>query len=216
MGFTRQSNLSRLYDSTAWYWDSRLHRGIYEKAYCRMFQDLLAERPVEDSGGFLRVLDCGIGTGLLTEALARTAKAALDLHGIDVSPGMLKRAKNHLERAGIRTSLRQGDICALPFDDGNMGLVMGALVLDHIAEPVVALREMARVAQPKATVLIVATRTHAPDLPFRLMFHYKPFPEHLVMKWMAEAGIGGVRIIKLSGIARLFAQAYVGRKRQMQ
>lgn len=210
MRSTDTSNVIRLYDSTAWYWDSWVHRGVYQKAYCRLFKALQSEGLIEKPDSLLRVLDCGVGTGLLTEALARTIKAPLDLHGIDTSPGMLNRARRHMGRAGIRTSLEQADIRALPFEESEMDLVMGALVLDHIAEPVVALREMARVTVPRGTVLIVATRSHAPDLPFRVAFHYKPFPENLVTKWMADSGIQAVCVRELSGIARLFAQAYVG------
>lgn len=205
-------DLIRLYDSTAWYWDSWVHRGLYRKAYFRLFQALQLECRMIRAAGSLRVLDCGIGAGLLAEALARAIKTPLELHGIDTSPGMLKRAQRRLSRSGIRTDLRKADICTLPYQNSEMDLVMGALVLDHIAEPVVALREMARVARPGATVLIIATRPRAPDAPFRAAFHYKPFPEHLVIQWMEDSGIEGSDVKKLSGIARLFAQAYVGSK----
>lgn len=210
----RGSKLIRLYDFTAWYWDSRVYRGVYEKAYLRLFQGLRAEGLIKASDHPLHVLDCGTGTSLLIQVLTRTMQATPDLHGIDASPGMLNRARSNLEERGIRADLRQADICSLPFSDGEMDLVMEALVLEHIPEPLVALREMARVARPGATVLLVATRPHAPDLPFRAVFHYKPYSEHRVIEWMADSGIEAVCVRRLTGFARLFAQAYVGRKVQ--
>lgn len=207
-----ESKISRLYDSTAWYWDSWIHRAIYEEAYRRLFEALQAEWRIEASARPFHVLDCGTGTGLLIQALTRTTQAIPDVHGIDASPGMLNRSRRNLEERGIRADLRQADICALPFADGGMDLVMEALVLEHIAEPGIALREMARVARPGATVLLVATRPHAPDLPFRVAFHYKPFSENRVFEWMADSGIEAVCVRPLSGFARLLAQAYVGRR----
>jgi demethylmenaquinone methyltransferase/2-methoxy-6-polyprenyl-1,4-benzoquinol methylase len=125
---------------------------------------------------------------------------------------MLERAHHSLEKSGIRACLLRADVCSLPFRDDEMDMVMAALVLEHIAVPVEALREMVRVAGPNAPLLIIATRPHAPDMPFRLAFHYKPFPESLVVGWMSEARIRTVSIRPLSGIAGLFAQAYVGAK----
>lgn len=214
MEMARESTISRLYDSTAWYWDSGIHRALYEKAYHRLFQALQAEWRIEASDRPFHVLDCGTGTGLLIQALTGTTQAMPDVHGIDASPGMLNRSRRNLEEQGIRADLREANICSLPFADGEMDLVMEALVLEHIAEPWIALREMARVARPGATVLLVATRPHAPDLPFRVAFHYKPFSEDRVIEWMADSGIEAACVRPLSGFARLLAQAYVGRKAQ--
>jgi hypothetical protein len=71
---------------------------------------------------------------------------------------------------------------------------------------------MVRAGRPGATVLVIATTQHAPDLPFRWAFHYAPFPEKLVVKWMLDAGVSNGQSKRLSGIARCLAKAYIGTK----
>lgn len=208
-----RSGLSRLYDTTAWFWDSPVHCGIYRAAYVRLFQELDADGWFGEPGRSLRVLDCGTGTGLLASSMAEGARRQLDLWGIDTSTVMLERARRRLERSGIRTGrLARADLCALPFGDGTMDVVMTALALEHANPPARAVREMARVGRPGATVLVIATRQHAPDLPFRWAFHYEPFPEELVVQWMVDAGVSNGQPKPLSGIARWLAKAYIGTK----
>ena len=125
MELASRSSLIRLYDSTAWYWDSRIHRAVYKKAYFHLFRALQSDGLLGVPDRSLRVLDCGIGIGLLAELLARAVGGPVELHGIDTSPGMLARAHSRLESAGLRTILTQADICALPFRDSGMDLVMG-------------------------------------------------------------------------------------------
>src|SRR5579863_6223932 len=57
--------------------------------YHALVDDLEVEL-VERYGAAGDVLECGVGTGLLLERFARFAKSA---RGIDLSPGMLERAR---------------------------------------------------------------------------------------------------------------------------
>lgn len=206
----RAGNLVDLYDATTWYWDSLLYRSVYQRSYSVLFDKLNRRGWLQERNAPLRVLDCGIGTGLLTTSLIGAIGRRLDLSGVDTSPGMLEHARTRLRDAGMEPRLMLADISHLPFQDREMDLVMAALVLEHVPKPADALREMVRVAGPNATVLLIATRRGAPDWPFRLWFRYQPFDKARVVRWMAEAGIRNICVEPLSGAARPFACAYIG------
>ena len=90
------------------------------------------------------VLECGCGTGLLLERFASFARSA---KGIDLSPGMLARAKER----GL--DVAEGSVTELPFDDASFDVTCSFKVLAHVPEIGKALREMARVTRPGGVVL---------------------------------------------------------------
>jgi ubiquinone/menaquinone biosynthesis C-methylase UbiE len=111
--------------------------------YHAMIDDLEVEI-TERYGAGRDVLECGSGTGLLLERIARFARSA---RGIDLSPGMLARAKER----GL--DVREGSVTSLPFEDASFDVVCSFKVLAHVPEIGRALREMARVTRPGGVVL---------------------------------------------------------------
>lgn len=90
------------------------------------------------------VLECGCGTGLILERIAQSAKRAV---GIDLSPGMLERAKAR----GLE--VHEGSVTALPFDDASFDVTCSFKVLAHVPDIGKALAEMARVTRPGGVIL---------------------------------------------------------------
>jgi SAM-dependent methyltransferase len=90
------------------------------------------------------VLEVGCGTGLILERLARTARRA---EGIDLSPGMLEKARSR----GL--TVREASATALPYPDAQFDLVVSFKVLAHVPHLEQALGEMARVCRPGGRVL---------------------------------------------------------------
>lgn len=89
----------------------------------------------------LRWLDVGCGTGALCAAVAdRCAPARIS--GVEPSAGFLRTAGEHL--AG-RAGLYRASATHLPFADASVDVVVSGLVLNFVADPAAALREMARV-----------------------------------------------------------------------
>jgi ubiquinone/menaquinone biosynthesis C-methylase UbiE len=205
----RASWLAHIYDATDWYWDSVLHGLSYGRAYRRLFERLGIRGW---SGGMLpRVLDCGIGAGVLSEALLRVLGGPARLHGIDLSPRLLRRAAARLAAGGSRPHLVRADARAVPIRDLSMDVVLCGLVLDHVVEPSTVLRELARVARPGALVVVVTTRPFAPDLPIRLAFRYWRHRPESVERAMTALGLGEVRRHPLTGLARPFGIAFTAR-----
>jgi ubiquinone/menaquinone biosynthesis C-methylase UbiE len=90
------------------------------------------------------VLECGCGTGLLLERFAEFARTA---KGIDLSPGMLARAKER----GL--DVTEGSVTELPFADASFDVTCSFKVLAHVPDIGRALHEMARVTRPGGVVL---------------------------------------------------------------
>jgi ubiquinone/menaquinone biosynthesis C-methylase UbiE len=95
------------------------------------------------------VLDIGCGTGSLisTLALDRTHRK---LHGIDASPAYVNYALSSLSDPRVRIEV--GDVCALPFPDGEFDCTLAMLVLQFIPNTALALGEMRRVTRPGGTI----------------------------------------------------------------
>lgn len=90
------------------------------------------------------VLEVGCGTGLILRRIAEFARSA---HGVDLSPGMLERARER----GL--DVREGSATALPFDADTFDVTCSFKVLAHVPEIEVALSEMLRVTRPNGIVL---------------------------------------------------------------
>jgi ubiquinone/menaquinone biosynthesis C-methylase UbiE len=99
---------------------------------------------VERYGAGKEVLECGVGTGLLLDRIARFARTA---RGIDLSPGMLERAR----RRGL--DVREASVTHIPFPDARFDVTCAFKVLPHVRELGKALAEMARVTRPGGQVL---------------------------------------------------------------
>jgi SAM-dependent methyltransferase len=90
------------------------------------------------------VLEVGCGTGLI---LARLQAAARSAEGVDLSPGMLEKARER----GL--TVKEASATALPYPDASFDVVVSFKVLAHVPDITVALAEMARVCRPGGHVL---------------------------------------------------------------
>ncbi len=90
----------------------------------------------------LRLLDVGSGPGTITADLA-----ALVAPGEVVAVEVNDEAADLTRLGAPGVDVRVGDVHALPFDDGEFDIVHAHQVLQHVADPVQALREMARVTK---------------------------------------------------------------------
>jgi len=111
------------------------------------YHDLLDELElgfVERFGRGRDVLEVGCGTGLLLRHLAAFARSA---RGVDLSPGMLERARAR----GL--SVVEASATELPFADASFDVVCSFKVLAHVRDVRRALSEMARVTRPGGHVV---------------------------------------------------------------
>ncbi len=115
------------------------------------------------------MLDIGCGPGTITlDFAARVAPAPV--LGIDVAPAAIEAAEGERDRQGTTNAeFRTADLYALDIDDDTFDVVHAHQVLQHLADPVGALREMRRVCRPGG---IVAAR----DSDYEAMTWYPAVP----------------------------------------
>ena len=100
--------------------------------------------PVAD----LKVADLGCGGGLIAAPLA--SKGAR-VFGLDLSQESVAVANRATGDAAV---FANGDVCAVPFADSSMDIVLMADLLDHVPCFVRALREGARILKPGGAMFV--------------------------------------------------------------
>lgn len=99
-----------------------------------------------------RLLDVGCGPGTLTLDLATRVGSVTALEQND---GALNLARGEAARQNAAdVSFEIGDVHALSFPDDSFDVVHAHQVLQHVADPVQALREMRRIARPGGIVAV--------------------------------------------------------------
>ena len=101
----------------------------------------------------LDLLDVGCGVGTITADLARLV-APGRVVGVDTSEAALTVAAENAAAAGVVITLERAEATALPFEDASFDVVHAHQVLQHLTDPVAALREMRRVTRPGGVVAV--------------------------------------------------------------
>lgn len=100
----------------------------------------------------LSLLDVGCGPGTITVEFADRL-APRRVTGVDAAAEVIARAAEHgAGRANLEFAV--ADAYALPFDDASFDVVHAHQLLQHLADPVGALREFRRVAKPGGLVAV--------------------------------------------------------------
>jgi len=101
-----------------------------------------------------RVLDVGTGSGRIALRLARL-NPELEIEGIDLSKSMLQLARENAAAARIsNVRFVEGDAKSIPYDDHSFDLVICHQLLHQLPDPVLAVREINRVAKVEGAILI--------------------------------------------------------------
>lgn len=117
-------------------------------------------RTAENSAGYLlprlredaRILDVGCGPGTITLDLARLAKAG-SVIGLDRSDAVIGEARAAGRQAGLTNlDFTVGDVYALEYETAAFDVVHAHQLLQHLSDPIAALREMGRVCKPEGVV----------------------------------------------------------------
>jgi ubiquinone/menaquinone biosynthesis C-methylase UbiE len=109
-----------------------------------------------------RVLDVGCGTGYLGIGLAHQGLVE-ELHLVDLSPGMLRRATENADALGVEAALVRATATALPYPDVSGDAVVTRGVLHHLHDVDAALAEWRRVLRPGGPVLVLSEPTPLAD-----------------------------------------------------
>ena len=147
------------------------------------------------------VLDIGSGPGTITAGLARRAGRII---GLDASAEMVNTARRRVNRRGItNVTFEVGSAYNLPWSDDSFDVVYAHQVLQHLSDPVRALREARRVLRPGGLVAVrdadYGTMVHGPTEPaierWRRLYHQVTAANggeadagRFLLSWVTEAG----------------------------
>lgn len=160
--------------------------------YNRYERDRWVERQAAALPEGTRILDVGAGPGPYRGVLAHCEYKA---HDFGQEPDTL----------GRYTKLDfESDILHIPAVSGSFDAILCTEVLEHVPDPIGAVREMARLLRPGGRLLLTA--------PLGSLLHQEPyhfyggFTPHWYFKFLAEAGFEDVRIERNAGFFRWFGQ----------
>jgi len=187
----RAQAANRYFAGHAEVWDQIRSLHVAESQVERAIDSALGKRPLG------RLVDIGTGTGRMIELFAPRASQAI---GIDRSSEMLRLARVKLEAAGIQSSLRQGDMYALPLDDGSANTIVIHQVLHYAHSPAAAIAEAARVLAPGGVLLVVDFAAHDREELRTTDAHIRlGFEDEVMAGWFGAAGLEVDHVQHLEG-----------------
>jgi SAM-dependent methyltransferase len=100
----------------------------------------------------MSLLDCGCGPGSITVGLAKLVAPA-ETVGIDINADNIHSAQMYaVEQKVPNVRFETADVYALPFPDASFDAVFSHALLEHLREPLKALKEMRRVLKPEGVI----------------------------------------------------------------
>ena len=102
-----------------------------------------------------RVLDCATGTGDLALEFKRAVGPRGEVIGTDFCAEMLESAPAKAAKAGLQVTFAIADVLALPYPDGQFDVASIAFGIRNVDDPLLCLREMARVVKPGGCVVVL-------------------------------------------------------------
>lgn len=140
-------------------------------------EEVHSKRTATSAAGFftpylqpgMRLLDCGCGPATITVGLAPLI-APGEVIGIDQDATLVAKAQANAAGANV-TNIRieTGNVYDLPFPDESFDAVWAHALLEHLNDPIAALREMQRVLKPGGVLgvreLDLDSTLIAPELP---------------------------------------------------
>ena len=163
-----------------------------------------------------KVIEVGVGTGKNMPYYPD----GLDITAIDLTPGMLERARKRITALNLSVDLRLGDVQALEFPDTSFDAAVATFVFCSVPDPVLGLSEVRRVLKPGGKVYLLEHVRSAHRLLGALMDLLNPLVVQMMganinrqtVSNIQEAGMELVDVenLRLGGIFKLIIARRVG------
>jgi phosphatidylethanolamine/phosphatidyl-N-methylethanolamine N-methyltransferase len=126
---------------------------VYDAVFGKVIEAGVKQAAARANAFSGKLLEVGVGTGLAL----RHYGPHLKVTGIDLSTDMLELARKRVKKSshGNIEALLEMDATSLAFPDNHFDIVVATYVLTVVPDPAKVIHELARVAKPGGTVLIV-------------------------------------------------------------
>lgn len=102
-----------------------------------------------------QVLEAGCGVGAQTLILAQN-NPDTRFTSVDISPASIEAAQTSTTQQGIsNVTFRSADIFDLPFEPDSFDHIFVCFVLEHLQQPLEALKQLQRVLKPAGTITVI-------------------------------------------------------------
>ena len=134
--------------------------GSYTPGHSQNVTDFMSVRSVQSHAQFfvpyltpgVSVLDCACGPGSITVSIAALVTPGRVV-GIDFGASQIERAQSNMARAGIaNVDFQTADCYTLPFADATFDRVFSHALMEHLADPLRAGKELYRVLKPGGVI----------------------------------------------------------------
>lgn len=158
----------------------------------------VAERASEVPAG-ARILDVGAGSCPYRTLFAHGHYQSQDFAQLE--PGLLRGHDTYAKVDYV------SDICELPVSDATFDIVLCTEVLEHVPEPILAVREMGRVLKPGGKLLLTAPLgSGLHQEPYHFYGGYTP---HWYRRFLGDAGFHDITIEPNRGFFSHYGQECV-------
>jgi len=93
----------------------------------------------------MKVLDVACGTGNFALPAAR---AGAEVTGVDIAPNLVEQARENAKREGLKARFDEGDVEAMPYEDGSFDVVATMFGAMFAPRPELVASELKRVCRP--------------------------------------------------------------------
>ena len=153
------------------------YAGVYDQIFGKIFHESreaavrnLGVQPAE------RILEVGVGTGIALPYYPQTCEVV----GIDLSDGMLQKAKERVNLHGLtHVTLQQMDAGDMGFPEDSFDTVMAAYVVTAVPDYRKVVIEMIRVCKPGGRIIMLNHFSNGNKVIATLERAISPFCKHL-------------------------------------